>query len=438
MALANLRNLTRYPTNALGFFRLCRAFRDSCRLGPSCNFSRATRKEPASYDELTPREAQSLNQELQRLRNLSPQVVIIWPEKLTVSQYRIWEPYLLKCGYRVAVYAGHIRDNIDFAKIAIFTSDSVEISDLHALPDLKGVLYPTHKASAKQIKRKLPGRSHIYLNHGESDKISNASKNREIYDYLFVADEVAVSRYQNHEFQLPNHKFFTIGATVYEGLNFERNKEAALSNILYAPTWEGHQNLNSDRNYSSVANVHSYFSREDKSLISKFEYRFLPHPSLGVFVDEYVPLKRDLENLMSFSKGDSKIDLFNWSDVIFTDISGVMAEYLFTGKPIVTIVDPENDTTWNAFKSSELPIYTYAWNPKTSSIAEIMQIVNEDSMKAIRAQVRKRKFRNAESLAESQALFNRALRRAIRFGSQKYPFGAKKLARKYLKKFLKR
>jgi len=123
---------------------------------------------------------------------------------------------------------------------------------------------------------------HIYVGHGESNKLSSAKPIFRIYDMVAVSGEASLRRFLDQgiftECDIKNGKFLKVGNQFIGKLVFDYSHDAG--RLLYAPTWEGGIE---EENYSSI-------DRELKSFryIAEFSKKskihtvvIQPHPNLG-------------------------------------------------------------------------------------------------------------------------------------------------------------
>ena len=370
----------------------------------------------------------------------NPQVIIAWPEKISLSQLSIWEPYLLKSRFRVAITTRSIGGKNLKTSLPVFSEcDGFTIGQIGKIKSLRAILYPGNKSRAFRYFNQFPRYTnkandvvHILLNHGESDKASSASRYSKVYDYLFVADSQARSRYRGRYFSLPKSSFFRIGATVYEGIEPRLERTPKLNNILYAPTWEGWRDSS---NYSSFALVYEKIEHLKSGGSFNFQYRL--HPGTGLRLDNFLELKKKIKS--DNNKKVSKVDAFNWADCIITDISGVLAEFLFTGKPIIVPYNPDNKVMVKAFSQSSLKGAVYKWDIEKEDLLSAIHNAEKDFEYGKRLKFRSKKFFGIKSAKESWERFDWALLRAIRGGTELFPFSlykafwyvAKKLYRRF-------
>lgn len=197
---------------------------------------------------------------------------------------------------------------------------------------------------------------HVQLLHGESDKKSSSNRLSAIYDQLFVSGQAAIDRYKvDGNLTIPKTKFRIIGRPQTDQIEklSHPNKEAdpkAPKTWLYAPTWEGYFG---DVNYSSLGRGGLQLLENVQRLFPQDNIIFKPHPLSGTTC----PTARQalietskFIRLLSAKNGNtnqyqvifpemdcSLIDLINSSSFLISDVSGLLCDYLVSGKPTLAI-----------------------------------------------------------------------------------------------------
>ncbi len=175
--------------------------------------------------------------------------------------------------------------------LAVFQASGVSVkvvrnSDLDNLTE-GIVFYPFNAQSNCRLvaNRKL---THIFITHGESNKISSVKPILRIYDYVATAGDAGIDRLLQHKIFTPcdieQGRLIKTGDTFIgkTGLNAEAEEKV----IFYAPTWEGGV---PNENYSSLCNIRLV----SQYLLQACRHYHLnhvvirPHPNTGHRLDEY-------------------------------------------------------------------------------------------------------------------------------------------------------
>lgn len=163
----------------------------------------------------------------------------------------------------------------------------VNMGDLDQLE--KGIIfYPFNAQSNVRAvaNRKL---THVFITHGESNKVSSIKPIIRIYDHVVTAGQAGIERFiknkifNTHDIEMG--KFIKMGNTFIGKTELNTNDEGKPC-LFYAPTWEGGIE---QENYSSLENIHFIVSTLlalSKEYDSK-EIVIRPHPNTGHRLKHY-------------------------------------------------------------------------------------------------------------------------------------------------------
>ncbi|MCK4440686.1 MAG: hypothetical protein KAU90_01680 [Sulfurovaceae bacterium] len=115
--------------------------------------------------------------------------------------------------------------------------------NLRDIPSIQnGIWFYTHNSMTNLIVlNKNVYSKHIWMGHGDSEKVSSYKKIIRIYDYILVAGENSIERfYKYHIFRKEeSYKFIRVGKSVLCSIIPTQSKDSSVEAILFAPTWEG-------------------------------------------------------------------------------------------------------------------------------------------------------------------------------------------------------
>jgi hypothetical protein len=186
---------------------------------------------------------------------------------------------------------------------------------------------------------------HVFINHGESDKVYMTTNQFKAYDYSFVAGDAARERLSSKlwAFDL-DAKTRSIGrpqADHFAGpLPYTPDDRTV---VLYAPTWEG------DRPAAEYGSIASHGVALANAILGSHKHRLIyrPHPRSGVTDLAY---RRANEQIISAIAQANEADptanhvfddgpQLGWqlaaADVAITDVSAMVYDRLATGKPLI-------------------------------------------------------------------------------------------------------
>ncbi len=182
---------------------------------------------------------------------------------------------------------------------------------------------------------------HVFLNHGDSDKISSANPVVKVYDRLFVAGEVAIERYRAAGVDLDDDRFAIVGRPQLDRLLDQGGRVGdGPPTLLYAPTWEGFFDA---ADYSSLERSGEALIRHVLTHHPQVRVVFKPHPASGSVQpgartarDRVAALLREAGDPHLLAEDHPDLDLLDWfdrADVLVSDVSAVVTDFLATDKP---------------------------------------------------------------------------------------------------------
>jgi len=208
---------------------------------------------------------------------------------------------------------------------------------------LKLVLYVNQNARNFQMMR-YGRRWHVFINHGESDKMYMTTNQFKAYDYALIAGEAARARLSRvlWDYDL-DKRALEIGrpqADHYSGdLPYEPDERTV---VLYAPTWEG------DRAAAAYGSIRTHGVALVEALLATGRHRVIyrPHPRSGVVDSHYAAAnRRIIAALEAANRADPAAHhVFDqgaelgWqlaaADYAVVDISAMVYDRLAAGKPL--------------------------------------------------------------------------------------------------------
>ena len=220
--------------------------------------------------------------------------------------------------------------------------------------DIRIVLYVNQNTRNFQMFR-YGSRWHVFINHGESDKMYMTTNQYKAYDCALIAGQAAHDRLSRTLWDFDvDAKTIQIGrpqADHYTGSTPFADDGRTV--VLYAPTWEG------DRPAAAYGSIATHGESLVATLLADSRYRVIyrPHPRSGVVDSAYGEANRRIIAAIASANGadsaarhvfDDKPDL-GWqlaaADVAIVDISAMVYDRLAVGKPLMVTrpVDPSAD-----------------------------------------------------------------------------------------------
>lgn len=240
----------------------------------------------------------------------------------------------------------------DGALPVAYAPSVTDVEQVLAEQDVRVVLYVNQNTRNFQMFR-YGHRWHVFINHGESDKMYMSTNQFKAYDYAFVAGDAARARLSRvlWDYDL-DARTFAIGrpqADHYSGsLPYTPDERTV---VLYAPTWEG------DRPSAHYGSIATHGETLVKALLATGRHRVIyrPHPRSGVVDAAYGAANARIVAALAAANAadptahhvhDTGPEL-GWqlaaADLAIVDISAMVYDRLAVGKPLMITrpVDPE-------------------------------------------------------------------------------------------------
>lgn len=262
------------------------------------------------------------------------------------SEYQVtmWLPYLERLGrpFLVMLREPELLSTVAAATTApVVYCPTLPAMDEALVPSLRVAFYVNHGAKNGHCVR-FTQLTHVQLHHGDSDKAPSANPMSGIFDRIFVAGQAAVDRYPRAGVHLPAEKFVLVGRPQVEGIEVRRGAVPTTApTVLYTPTWTGHH---ADANYCSLPAAETLL----RDLLARGATVILrAHPYTTQNPASARQLAR-LHELLAADRGRTGrahvfgaaasreltlTECVNRSDALVSDVSGVISDYLYSGKP---------------------------------------------------------------------------------------------------------
>ena len=265
-------------------------------------------------------------------------------------QMRQWYAPLQKLNERWPVVI--IARNIEGAELlaresnlhVVFAPKVKHLERLVQRHPLKVVMYVNQNTKNFQMLR-YGERWHVFINHGESDKMYMTTNQIKSYDYAFIAGGAARERLSKHVWNYDvTKRTFEVGRPQADFLEGEAPypQDDRIS-VLYAPTWEG------DRPSAAYGSVLSHGEQIATAVLSSPKHRLVyrPHPRTGVENQAYFAAHRRIVRAIAQANAADpdahhvfdESGAIHWqlsqTDVAICDISAMIYDRLAVGKPIM-------------------------------------------------------------------------------------------------------
>lgn len=226
----------------------------------------------------------------------------------------------------------------------LYARQVVDLEKVIAAREIRIVFYVNQNTRNFQMMRY--GRMwHVFINHGESDKMYMTTNQFKAYDYSFVAGQAALDRLSRKLWEYDTDKrAVPIGRPQADHLGgdvpFVPDDRVV---VLYAPTWEG------DRAAAAYGSIASHGVALTAALLASGRHRLIyrPHPRSGVTDPAYRAANETIIAAIATANAADpaaqhvvdREPALGWqlavADVAISDISAMVYDRLATGKPLV-------------------------------------------------------------------------------------------------------
>lgn len=210
--------------------------------------------------------------------------------------------------------------------------------------DIRIVFYVNQNTRNFQMFR-YGRRWHVFINHGESDKMYMTTNQYKAYDVAFIAGDAARDRLSrvlwDYDLERRTRQIGRPQADHYAGsVPYPIDGRTV---VLYAPTWEG------DRPSAHYGSIRTHGEALVTALLATGRHRvvYRPHPRSGVVDPEYGAANRRIIAALAEANAadpsahhvfDDKPEL-GWqlaaTDIAIADISAMVYDRLAAGKPLL-------------------------------------------------------------------------------------------------------
>lgn len=270
-------------------------------------------------------------------------------------QVMMWLPYLARTGMKFAIIT---RNNAPAKALSELTDAPIitcpKPGDLEKtlVPSLGAVFYVNASSRNGEMIRHQDY-THVYLGHGDSDKPPSYNPTHAMYNRIFAAGQAATERYAAHGVTISPEKFEIVGRPQLETVDVTTELPASgSSTVLYAPTWRGHVDETMLHSLPVALQMITELINRGMTVV------FRPHPFSYEFEEDAETI-RQIQSILDEDRtrsgrqhvfGDAAekdmdvIECMNLSDAMISDVSSVVSDYLYSGKPFaMTAVSAQGD-----------------------------------------------------------------------------------------------
>lgn len=275
------------------------------------------------------------------LREYRPEVVLYaGGQASTGYQTNVWLPTLDQLDQRVLVIFQNpaLWNELKPSKTPVICVQKAAEYLTLDLSSVKLAMFPGNNGNNINLLR-LPHLLTTFIGHGDSDKLASVNPFTKVYDEIWVAGQAGQDRYATAGVPIPADHFVHVGrpqlTQLAQKLAATPRQRAATPTVLYAPTWEG---WTTEEHHTSLVRCGVQIVKALQAAKPGVKIIFRPHPLTGTrSAAAAAALKAVIDLLpesdISYPGQGELYDCFAEADLMITDVSSVVSDFLFTNKP---------------------------------------------------------------------------------------------------------
>ena len=317
--------------------------------------------------------------------------------------------------------AGLLQAMTKKAKVVI-ARDRDKLIEVCNLPTLKFIMYVNNARENTEVVR-FPHLVHAQLMHGDSEKTASFNPVSGMFTKIFVAGQAGVDRYARNGVKVAADKFEIVGRPQLGGMNVaEGPVNPKKPTVLVAPTWGGSALGEELSSLSVTPQIVEALTKAGASVI----YR--PHPfcsktSEGAHtisvVHEMLEQHANKTGIKHVFGAAAETEITvnqaaNLSDMIVSDLSGIMSDWLFSLKPYLLVsMDQTAQEFTERYPMAKTGVVLDGRAPADFEPA-ILRLLNTDTQATYDARKEMREYYLAGAENDDRAaLFNSVVNRII-------------------------
>jgi uncharacterized membrane protein YphA (DoxX/SURF4 family) len=311
----------------------------------------------------------------------------------------MWAPYLERTGRPVAVVTTTEKA---FSRISAAYSLPIVYAPSGSRAAVKQLFLPSVRAAFyvfngfNRVFLAQRGVTHVFLQHGDSDKSGSAAPMTAGYDVIVVAGQAAVDRFQSSGVAISAEKFKILGRPQTAEIRTVDQPISTVADpvVLYAPTWKGKSD---EANYSSLL-LGEQIVRA--LLVRGATVIFRPHPA-GRTYPPHVAAIAAIKALLAAdaklsgrphrwgkaAEGLSVAQVTNLADAMVSDVSGIVTDFMQSLKPFAMVATRGTAEEFRTSFPTSRSAYVITTDPATIDLA-LDAMLGDDPLAAIRAERR--------------------------------------------------
>ncbi|MFL6240013.1 MAG: CDP-glycerol glycerophosphotransferase family protein [Actinomycetes bacterium] len=255
-----------------------------------------------------------------------------------------------------------------------------------SLPDARLAMYVANVGKNIHLLR-VPGIRHVFIGHGDSDKQASVNPFSKVYDEVWVAGAAGRERWAKANVGVRDESVREVGRPQLDPIaTLPGAGPREVKHVLYAPTWEGWTN---DPFHTSLVLMGPELVRDLITHDSDVVVTYKPHPLTGTrdrralrAHEEIVSIIRGAnakrattaQHAVVLDDGPNLYECFNRADLLISDISSVVADFIHSQKPYV-VTNPEGVDDARFRKLNPTASAAYLVGPGGDTISNVLAAV---------------------------------------------------------------
>jgi hypothetical protein len=258
-----------------------------------------------------------------------------------------------------------------------------------SLPDVRLAMYVANVGKNIHLLR-VPNIQHVFIGHGDSDKQASVNPFSKVYDEVWVAGPAGRERWARANVGVRDECVREVGRPQLDSIDVAGGTGGKqVRQVLYAPTWEGWTN---DPFHTSIVLLGPELIRALVAQGNDVTVTYKPHPLTGtrdgstlraheaivrIIREANKARPADAQHRIVTGKRPTLFECFNQADLLISDISSVVADFIHSQKPYV-VSNPGGVEDKKFRRANPTASAAYLLGPGCPSIGEILQTTADD------------------------------------------------------------
>ncbi|MFJ6937847.1 hypothetical protein [Streptomyces sp. NPDC101132] len=220
----------------------------------------------------------------QQVAKYKPEVVLYFSyaagARDSAYQVNMWLDTLARLGRRPLIVLREVTTLrfLAYTPLPVVCIPKADDLSLLELPEARVILYPANAGKNVHMLR-IAEAKHVFIGHGDSDKLASSNRVSKVYDEIWTAGEAGEDRYQRLRGTIPSADLVRVGRPQLSAVETvgPRPREH-MTTIMYAPTWEG---WTADPYHTSLVLMGEKMIRMLLNLDQPVRVIYKPHPLTG-------------------------------------------------------------------------------------------------------------------------------------------------------------